>query len=213
MAKLTYNPEFFSAKDAADAREIILTSGGGRNADERWAHETPYLGDLLASQLGVGASSVVVDYGCGIGRMSAELIERLGCTVVGVDISPEMRAMAPDYVKSDAFAVISPAEFHMLVEQGFRADAAISVWVIQHCVRPGEDLDLLKRSLKPGARLGIVNNHGRQVPTKEQAWASDGLSVRALLEERFTEIAAGVLDPEACTPLLSENTFWAVYGR
>lgn len=213
MAELTYNPAVFRVGSEREAREIILTTEGGLKTDERWVRETPHIGDLFAGRLGIERGDVLVDYGCGIGRMARELIERLGCSVLGVDISAQMRSMAPGYVDSESFSAVSASMFHAMVERGFRADAAISVWVIQHCLTPTEDLDLIKQSLKDGGRLGIVNNNGRAVPTKEKAWASDGVDVRGLLRDRFNELEAGKLAPEVVTPSLSGNTFWAIYQR
>jgi cyclopropane fatty-acyl-phospholipid synthase-like methyltransferase len=213
MAALTYNPDVFRVRSEREAREIILTTEGGLGTDVRWARETPHLTDLFASNLNVSPGQVVVDFGCGVGRMSRALIERLGCRVLGVDISVDMRAFAPGYVNSEDFSVVSAAMFKAMVDGGFRADAAISVWVIQHCLEPAKEIDLLKTSLKAGGRLGIVNNNRRAVPTKEKAWASDGIDVRGLLRERFPEIEAGQLDPAVVTEHLAGTTFWAIYQR
>jgi cyclopropane fatty-acyl-phospholipid synthase-like methyltransferase len=213
MAQLTYNPAVFNVGTEREAREIILTTEGGLKTDERWVRETPHIGDLFANHLGLERGSVVVDFGCGIGRMAKELIERLGCSVLGVDISAEMRGLAPGYVQSDSFSAVSSQMFKAMVERGFRADAAISVWVIQHCLAPADDLDLIRQSLRAGARLGIVNNKMRAVPTKEKAWASDGVDVRALLDDRFKELVAGQLSPEVVTPHLAAQTYWAIYER
>src|SRR5258706_10939744 len=48
----------------------------GATTAERWENETPYLADLIAEQFDITADSLLLDYGCGIGRMSHELIKR-----------------------------------------------------------------------------------------------------------------------------------------
>jgi SAM-dependent methyltransferase len=90
----TYNSGIFEVANLDDARRIILTPEGGLTTDERWESETPYLVGLVAENLQLTADSVIVDYGCGIGRLARELIARYGCRVVGVDISAQMRSLA-----------------------------------------------------------------------------------------------------------------------
>jgi cyclopropane fatty-acyl-phospholipid synthase-like methyltransferase len=57
---------------------------------------------------------VVLDYGCGIGRLAKAMIDASGCSVVGLDTSPEMRKLADDYVGSDRFIAVSPSQFDAL---------------------------------------------------------------------------------------------------
>jgi SAM-dependent methyltransferase len=216
MADVTYYPEVFEAGDEAAARDIILTPQGGQSPEERWRRETPYLARLLADRLGLETRALVIDYGCGLGRMSRALIELCGVRVIGVDDSARMRAMAPRYVRSPLFQVASRKRFRSLVAGGLRADAAIAVWVLQHCLDPQEDIDLIQSALAPGASLCVVNNLHRAVPVQTAVsrtvqWASDGVDVRQLLADRFPELASGVLDPEVVGREISEITFWATY--
>jgi SAM-dependent methyltransferase len=97
MAQYTYNPSVFEVKSIDQARRIIVTEEAGLGADERWAVETPYVADLIHETINVRSSSVLVDYGCGIGRVARELISKFGCRIVGVDTSTAMRALAVDY--------------------------------------------------------------------------------------------------------------------
>jgi SAM-dependent methyltransferase len=96
----SYNAGIFDVADLDGARRIILTPEGGQTTDQRWNCETPYLTGLIADNLKLTAGSVVVDYGCGVGRLAKELISRHGCRVIGVDISANMRALADRYVGS-----------------------------------------------------------------------------------------------------------------
>jgi len=213
MAVLTYNPAIFRVRDMAAAKAIILTPEGGQSTDERWARETPYLTDLLGPPLGLGPEHLVVDFGCGVGRMAKALIERYGCRVLGVDFSQDMRALAPAYVASGRFSAVSGEVFGHMVDNGLRVDAAISVWVLQHCLAVAEEAALLRRSLKPGGRLGVVNTLGRVVPVVEQTWASDGVDVRTLLGETFTTAADGSLDPAFVGDAIAAGCFWGVYSK
>ena len=142
----TYNSGIFEVANLDDARRIILTPEGGLTTDERWESETPYLVGLVAENLQLTADSVIVDYGCGIGRLARELIARYGCRVVGVDISAQMRSLAERYVGSERFSTCAPEGLDACGEAF--ADAALAVWVLQHCPRVDRDLDRMARSLK-----------------------------------------------------------------
>lgn len=218
MSRLVYLPEVFAVQDEDAAKRIILTPQAGQSPDERWMRETPYLVELIAAKMPITPGALVVDYGVGIGRMAKALIERFGCRVLGIDISQQMRGLGPDYVQSDKFASVSPEMFAAMIQSGLRVDAAISVWVLQHCLRPVIDMDLIQASLKPGGGLVVVNNLTRAIPTRREedkamVWAGDGLDVRALLAERFEPVAEGRLDPAVVGQDISELTFWAAYRK
>ena len=209
---LTYHPELFDARTVEEARAIILT-GEGSTTDERWKTETPFICDLIAETIALTPGSTVVDYGCGIGRVAKELIARHGCRVIGVDISAVMRAMAADYVQSDRFAAVAPDMFDGLVANGFRADAAIAIWVLQHCLAPGDDMSRINAALKPNARLFVLNNIYRAVPTREQTWSNDGIDIKATLDRNFQALRTGK-PPEEVTPRdLNDIIFWSFYAR
>jgi len=99
---LTYDPSVFQVNDLAAAMKIILTEEDS-SSDKRWKTETPYAMDLIGQYLTIDRDSLLLDYGCGIGRVAKELIARYGCRVIGTDISAQMRALAPSYVNSTDF--------------------------------------------------------------------------------------------------------------
>ena len=205
---LTYNPSIFNVANLSQAMQIILTPEGS-TTEQRWQVETPYLAELITQSIEVTSETVVLDYGCGIGRMAKELIERSQCRVVGVDISPSMRALAVGYVNSERFFACPPSMLTMMIERGMKFDAAISIWVLQHCLRPEEDIDLLRQALKSAGNIFIVNNIYRAVPTKEQVWANDGANIKELLSQNFKLEREGSLDPNFIAASLSQLTFWA----
>jgi SAM-dependent methyltransferase len=208
LAEITYDQTVFAVRDLQEAMAIILTPEDS-TTEERWRQETGYLADMIEMQLEVSPASLLLDYGCGIGRLSKELIQRQECTVVGVDISPHMRMLSLPYVGSDRFLPASREALDMLLVNGVRFDAAFSVWCLQHCHRPEEDIALIQAALKPGAPLFIVNNDRRAVPTREAGWVDDGLDVKGILEERFILEETGRPHPQSTTPRVSELTFWA----
>lgn len=213
MANLTYSRAVFDVADEAAARRIILTPEFGQDTEERWERETPYLVDLIGRELSPAKDRLLIDYGCGIGRMSKALIERFGCRVLGVDLSERMRALAPDYVRSPLFSVVSPHLLHTMARSGMRADYAISVWVLQHVLQPDVDIGLIAAAMRPGTELFVVNLNGRAVPTVEGRWANDGLDVREILATAYDLKASGELDDAAMPAQTKEVAFWATYAR
>jgi SAM-dependent methyltransferase len=210
---LTYNPDIFRVRTIDEAKAIILTAED-MGVEHRWATETPYLISLIREQFpSLGANSMVIDYGCGIGRLSRELIAQTGCRVVGVDISASMRALAAYYVDSDRFFACAPEMFDWVCN-GTTFDLAIAVWVLQHAFRPADEITRIRKALRlPGGEFFLVNNNERRVPARETVWADDGLDIRAMVAAAgFTERASGSIAAVA-SPSLAGVTFWASYHR
>jgi SAM-dependent methyltransferase len=209
---LTYNPGVFAVQDIQQAMNIILTPEDS-TTERRWTTETAYLADMIGQQVEIDSSTVLLDYGCGIGRIAKELITRHGCSVVGVDISPQMRMLGVAYVQSDRFMACSPEMLNSLLASGLTFHAATSIWVLQHCLDPIDDISLIQAALKPEGRFFVVNNRRRAVPTLEEGWVDDGFDVKSSLSERFELQQEGQLLPAMTTPLVSKHTFWARYRR
>jgi 2-polyprenyl-3-methyl-5-hydroxy-6-metoxy-1,4-benzoquinol methylase len=141
--------------DEAAAKRIILTPEGGSRTIERWTIETPYLVRLIMDHVILDRNSLVLDYGCGIGRIAKELIRQTGCHVIGVDICPSMLSLTYPYVHSDNFSAISQTTFKGL---SWDFDLAICVWVLQHCLEPDKDIAYIYDALKDNGDLFVVNN-------------------------------------------------------
>ena len=169
----------------------------------------PGAGHTVEKAIGIVEKSIVIDYGCGIGRIAKELIKRYGCYVVGVDISQNMRALAVGYVQSNRFFACSPEILDALIERGFAADVAVAVWVLQHCVIPSDDVERIHRALTPEGKLFVLNNIYRAVPTKEADWVNDGIDIKALLAKRLTILEEGSLPEDVTPPRLRGIIFWA----
>ena len=207
---LTYNPAVFHVNDLAQAMSIILTPEGSTTAD-RWEKETPYLADLIAEQFVLQPDSLVLDYGCGIGRLAHELIRRHDCRVVGVDISPSMRALSVIYTRSDRFMSCSQDMLDGLIARGMAFDAALAIWVLQHCAAPAQDMARIKSALRPGGDLFVANGNTRSVPTAESGWENDGLDVKAMLAGEFASVRDGQLARDKTTEIVAQGTFWGAY--
>src|ERR1700744_5972176 len=117
----------FEVRTIEQAKSVILTPED-TTTDARWEKETPYLASLISKHIGVHPKDRVLDYGCGIGRMSKALIDRFGCSVFGGDPSCSMRPLAASYVNDDRFLSCAPSMLPLLSPCAL----AISVWALQH---------------------------------------------------------------------------------
>jgi ubiquinone/menaquinone biosynthesis C-methylase UbiE len=211
----TYYPQIFNSPSEFHAKGIILTPEGSQPTNERWIKETPYLIDLILESVKLDENSLVLDYGCGIGRLAKELIDRTNCKVIGVDISLNMLEYAYAYVKSENFTGMSLKVFNHLVLNcpDFKFDLALAVWVLQHCLEPDDAVGPINACLKTGAKFFVVNDLTRKVPTLERGWADDGLDIQEVIKEEncFKELKKGQLDPKIVPKELHENCFWGVY--
>jgi cyclopropane fatty-acyl-phospholipid synthase-like methyltransferase len=205
-----YTPEIFDVRDIDEARRIILTAESGTTTDARWATETPWLADRILEQFPLTERQVVIDFGCGLGRMAKALIERTRCWVVGVDMSQGMRQLAPGYVQSPRFATVSPPMLDLMIARGFRAELAIAIWVLQHVAQPEADVGRLQRVLVPGGGVFVANNLRRAVPT-DRGWAHDGIDVDALLARSFVPGWRSALPSEIGGDVLPGASFVGAY--
>lgn len=206
----TYHPQAFDADDESTARAIILTPEGS-TIEERWERETPYVGNRIVELLDLRYGDTVVDFGCGIGRVAKDLIGRIGCSVLGVDISPKMREMAAAYVASDRFEAISVEEFDRRVATGWRAYAAYTCWVLQHCVDPRAEVARIAGALPPGSSIAVLNSVFTQAIPTDAGWTLDRIDMRAVLQETLTELNAEKLPAEVAAPDLLDTTFFGLY--
>jgi len=209
-----YHPEIFDVADLQRAKEVILTNEGpDATTEARWATEAPYVLELINRTFSLRSDMVVLDYGCGVGRMAKAMIDASGCSVVGLDISPSMRRLAGDYVRSDRFLAVSPGQYDIMVRAGFRVHVAIAVWVLQHCLAPAEDIARIRRSLIADGKAFVLNMPKRVVPavldeTGTFAWVQDGIDVAAALRTEFHVQAEGMTDKSRTVNMADVGAFW-----
>lgn len=210
MTSATYSADIFNVNTMREARQIILTDEETFTTEQRWERETPHLIDIMG-RLALTPDSLVLDFGCGAGRLAKGLINRYGCRVIGVDTSPNMRVFAQHYVRSERFMV---GDLFMVEALGVKFDAALAVWVLQHAALPEIELERIHGLLKPvEGQFFVVNEKGRVVPTKELGWVDDGKDVKALLGNTFTLKEEGKLAPAVVGEKQSERTYWARYSK
>ena len=161
---LYYYKDMFKVQDMQEAKAIILTEEQeGGDYKERWDRETEYMQGLFAEGLGDLNGKTILDFGCGIGRLSKVLLQQYDCHVLGVDISPDMRRLAQEYVADDRFSVLSYEMFCQLGGTGrLQVDCGLAVYVLQHVYDPARDIQLLRQVVKD--RLFVLNLQHRAIP-------------------------------------------------
>ncbi len=201
-----YDPSVFEQTNAEDAKNIILTAEDGVSTQTRWDTETPWLLKLI-SQYIVKPKCLIVDYGCGIGRLSAPLVN-LGHPVIGVDISYSMRKLATDQISNDRFVAMTPMMFDQLVNIGIKADFILSIWMLQHCLDLEAEVSRFYRSLTKGGLLAVVDMRHRAIPTN-QGWVNDGKNVNKTLSDHFNLIQQYPYDAPKAPQNLRDNAYVA----
>jgi SAM-dependent methyltransferase len=102
----------------------------------------------------------VLEIGCSAGALLHDLRER-GYTGVGVELSPEARAIAEEVLAGDERITIR-ADVPKSPEESF--DLVLAFEVLEHIERDGEALAAWLRLLRPGGRLMI------SVPAHRRRW-------------------------------------------
>jgi tocopherol O-methyltransferase len=150
----------------------------------------------LACRAGIPMGAMVLDVGCGLGGSSLWLARRLGCSVLGITISPVQVGAATERARKEGledrarFAVLDANRLD-LPSRSFDA-----VWIVE-CSEHLEDKPAFFRScarvLKPGGRLALCAWLGNAERHPEHA---------ALVEE----VCRGMLCPSLAS--LEDHVGW-----
>jgi demethylmenaquinone methyltransferase/2-methoxy-6-polyprenyl-1,4-benzoquinol methylase len=129
--------------------------------DPRWRR-------FLVSCVDVGPRATVLDVATGTGAVARELVARRGCTVVGLDQSPEMLAEARRRAPAGVTFVEGRAEQLPFPDAAF--DAVTFTYLLRYVDDPAATLQELTRVVRPGgtiAGLEFAVPHGPWRPLWE----------------------------------------------
>jgi demethylmenaquinone methyltransferase/2-methoxy-6-polyprenyl-1,4-benzoquinol methylase len=134
--------------------------------DPRWRR-------FLVSQIPAGADDVVLDVATGTGAVALELVRQKGCSVVGVDQSPEMLAEARQRLLLAAETkrirlVEAPA--HELPFEDGSFDGLTAAYLLRYLDDLPAGLGELARVLRPGATAALLDFGVPPAPLPRTAW-------------------------------------------
>jgi len=115
--------------------------------DPRWRR-------FLVSRIVAGPSDRVLDVATGTGAVARELIRRHGCTVVGLDQSPEMLAEARRRLGDHVELVEGRAEELPFADAFF--DALTFTYLLRYVDDPATTLSELARVVRPGGTIASL---------------------------------------------------------
>lgn len=157
-----YNPKFFEADSIEYAKKIILM---GDDIPDQWETETNWTMNFFRERNLFDEKSIVLDWGCGIGRLAKPIIEEFDCRVVGVDFQPSMLKYATEYVNHSNFTAINNEEFEALPNDYFTA--GISVWALQHTVHTVSIINCIQKKLKFESKFCVLDSNEKHWPVQQ----------------------------------------------
>jgi SAM-dependent methyltransferase len=177
---------FWNARAREDAFYFVDTRQRYRAPEHAGFWESADVIDHLLDGLGVRLerSDVVLEIGCGIGRMTRGLAERAG-SVIALDVSDEMLARAGELNSDLANVRWLLGDGHTLAGvDDATVDACVSLVVLQHVPHPGITLAYVRelgRVLRPGgwAALQVSNDPAIHRPRDQLAQRAKSLIGRA----------------------------------
>ena len=183
-----YIKEVFDAATLAQAKNIVLTDDP--NNPNKFIVETKFLIDVVSKKDIIHSESIVLDFGCGMGRVSKHLVDTFDCKVIGVDISNSMRQFANHYVGN-----ATKFETMESYNNPNSIDVCFSIFVLQHVQHPKEAISNICSSLKPGGWLVLVNEpvrfvHGDVDANRYVIWKDDGFDIFGEIETRLTKVSS-----------------------
>lgn len=195
-----YITQTFDVVTFDQAKNVVLSTDP--KDPEKFDRETNFLVDVIKRQNIITQDSQVLDFGCGMGRVSKQIIKQFNCSVYGMDISPSMKRFAWIYVSE-------PNKFKLIDSFPTNVDVVLSILVLQHVENPQREIDNLINSLKPNGYLVLLNEQKRMIPTGVKNgyidWSDDGFDVQSELSKRLSHIST--------TPYINPDKNVVIYRK
>jgi demethylmenaquinone methyltransferase/2-methoxy-6-polyprenyl-1,4-benzoquinol methylase len=145
---------------------------------DRYANALSFGQDLrwrrfLASRVAVGPEETVLDVACGTAAVSLELVRRMGCSVVGVDQSPEMLGEARRRIvlaaATERVRLVEASAEQLPFEDG-SFDGLTAAYLLRYLNDLPVGLRELGRVLRPGATAALLDFGVPPRPVPRLAW-------------------------------------------
>ena len=120
--------------------------------DPRWRR-------FLVSRIAVGPDDTVLDVATGTAAVAIELVRRTGCSVVGLDQSPEMLATGRERVQAaglaDRIQLLEGSAEELAFPDG-SFDALTFTYLLRYVEDPGSTLAELARVVRPSGTIAAL---------------------------------------------------------
>jgi demethylmenaquinone methyltransferase/2-methoxy-6-polyprenyl-1,4-benzoquinol methylase len=178
--------------------------------DPRWRR-------FLVSRVAAGPGDRVLDVATGTGAVALELVRRKGCSVVGVDQSPEMLAEAARRTAGSVELVEASAESLPFADGAFAA--LTFTYLLRYVDDPQAVLRELARVVRPGGTVAGLE-FGLPAPPWRGLWelhVRAGLPVAGVVAGGGWRDVGAFLGPSiraynACWPLERQLAAWRKAG-
>ena len=179
--------------------------------NERLQDQAGTLVGLLHSDTTYSGGSTVLEVGCGVGAQTVPLAQQSpGAGFTSIDLSPESIAEAKRRVVQ---AGLTNVEFRQadIFALPFRAESFDHVFVcfvLEHLARPAQALVILRRLLRPGGTITVIEgDHGSTYFYPDSSAAHGAIQCLVRLQQKA---GGNALIGRQVYPLLVEAGFAAV---
>lgn len=178
----------FKEKTFIEACKSVVGVCNNISFEERWDKETPDFAKKILKHVS-GESPRILDYGCGVGRMSKEIIKQHPTArVVGVDASAVQLQHSREYINDERFTASFPHE----LEGQF--DLVYCLYVLQHVpsIELREAIARIHYRLKSDGVFIYCSSDTRMAVRWDSAAFFDdrflGVNIRAEVEKLFEPV-------------------------
>lgn len=201
---MEYNPNLFTPKDLNHAKDIVITPDPVDPLKfENFTNEAI---KIITNANIINETSCVVDFGCGMGRMSKAIIDTFKCEVIGVDINLPMLKLATMYVNNPNKFVTCNS-----IDKDDSIDVCLAMFVIQHVLDPKLEIKKIADILKPNGYLVLLNEPnvrlvpGGQAEDSSIIWFTDGFDIYPEVEKYFNKVMS--------VPFLNTDYDFIIYKK
>jgi ubiquinone/menaquinone biosynthesis C-methylase UbiE len=155
---------------------------------ERLQDQAQALIELLHGDTGYPAGTTVLEAGCGVGAQTITLAARSrGAHFTSIDISPESLTQAARRVEQAGLGNVEfrQADVFALPFDAETFDHVFVCFLLEHLSRPRDALAVLRRQLKPGGTITVIEgDHGSAYFHPQSAAADAAISCQIELQAR-----------------------------
>lgn len=176
---------------------MVVGDSNGTPMEVRYQEETPLFARKILGLLR-STPNVIVDYGCGCGRISKEILKQNpGQQILGIEPSLEMRELAMENIEDGNFICVDINECKSYIF----ADVVVLVFVLQHvpAIEIRDTITRIYGYLKPGGLLFYCGSDVRMAIRYDcDDFVDDrflGVNVREELAQQF-EVVGPAFDKQ-----------------